>query len=47
MKLRLPEEAFDAEPPPILGAWRNVYAAAILWLAFLILLFYVFTRYFS
>jgi len=47
MKFRLPEAAFDPEPPPILGSWRNVYITALVWLAFLIVLFYGFTRYFS
>jgi hypothetical protein len=37
----------DEEPPPLLGAWRRVYLAVIAWLAFLILLFYAFTRRFS
>ena len=47
MKFRLPDAAFDPEPPPILGTWTNVYLTALGWLAFLILLFYGFTRYFS
>lgn len=47
MKFTLPEAAFDPEPPPILGSWRNVYLAAIGWLALLIAIFYAFTRYFS
>jgi hypothetical protein len=47
MKFKLPESMFDPEPPPILGCWRNVYLTALAWLAFLILLFYGFTRYFS
>jgi hypothetical protein len=47
MKFRLPDAAFDPEPPPILGSWRNVYITALGWLAFLIVLFYGFTRYFS
>ena len=47
MKFKLPDEAFDPEPPPILGSWRNIYVTALCWLAFLILLFYAFTRYFS
>jgi len=37
----------DSEPPPILGKWRNVNIVVLLWLAFLILLAYAFTRYFS
>ncbi|HYA16041.1 MAG TPA: hypothetical protein VEF06_01175 [Bryobacteraceae bacterium] len=47
MRLKLPIETYDTEPPPILGRWRNVYLVVLAWLAFLILLFYAFTRYFS
>lgn len=47
MKLRLPPEAHDSEPPPILGSWHNIYSVTIYWLFFLIFLFYGFTRYFS
>lgn len=35
------------EPPPFLGAWRRVYSAVILWLAVLIVAFYLFTRSFA
>jgi hypothetical protein len=35
------------EPPPFLGSWRRVYAAVIAWLAFLILVFYAFSRRFA
>ncbi len=35
------------EPPPFLGTWRRVYGAVLLFLASLILLFYIFTRVFS
>ena len=37
-----PEEA-----PPFLGSWRRVYAAVLCYLAFLILLFYLFARAFQ
>ena len=47
MKFRLPAAAYDSEPPPVLGSWRNIYIAALVWLAFLIVLFYAFTRYFA
>ena len=47
MKFRLPPEAYDSEPPPMLGTWRNVYIVVLGWLALLILLFYAFTRYFA
>ncbi|MDE3195405.1 MAG: hypothetical protein KGN84_03615 [Acidobacteriota bacterium] len=45
--MRLPPELRENEPPPILGSWRNLNLLVIAWLAFLILLFYVFTEYFS
>jgi hypothetical protein len=35
------------EPPPLGGSWRVLYAAVVLNLALLILLFYAFTRAFS
>ena len=35
------------EPPPILGSWRRLYTAVLIYLAALILLFYWFTRVFS
>jgi hypothetical protein len=47
VKFRLPPEAYDSEPPPILGSWRNVYIVVLAWLALLIALFYLFTRYFA
>ncbi len=34
------------EPPPLLGTWRRLYCAVLLYLAGLISLFYVFTRLF-
>ena len=34
----------EDEPPPILGSWRRIYATVIGYLAFLILIFYIFTR---
>jgi hypothetical protein len=45
--MKLPPEIYDCEPPPILGRWRNVNVVVFVWLTFLILLFYAFTRYFS
>lgn len=45
--MRLPAEAHDDEPPPALGSWGNVYIAVLAWLAFLIVVFYAFTRHFS
>ena len=35
------------EPPPLLGTWPRLYAAVLGWLAFLILAFYCFARYFA
>ena len=35
------------EPPPFLGAWRNVYIAIVVYLALIITSFYVFTRAFA
>jgi hypothetical protein len=35
------------EPPPVGGSWRTLYAAILINLAVLILLFYLFTRTFS
>jgi hypothetical protein len=35
------------EPPPFLGAWRRVYIAILIYLAGLIVSFYVFMRAFS
>ena len=40
-------EVRNCEPPPILGRWRNINLVVLAWLAFLIALFYAFTRYFS
>jgi hypothetical protein len=34
-------------PPPFLGTWNRVYAAVLVYLALLILAFYVFTRVFE
>jgi hypothetical protein len=45
--MKLPHAVRDCEPPPILGRWRNVNIVVLVWLAFLIALFYAFTRYFS
>jgi hypothetical protein len=47
MRFRLPPEAYDNEPPPILGTWANVYLSVVGWLALLISAFYLFTRYFA
>lgn len=35
------------EPPPFLGTWRKVYALVLLYLAAVITVFWIFTRYFA
>jgi hypothetical protein len=35
------------EPPPFLGTWSRVYAFVVVYLVFLIVLFYWFTRAFT
>jgi hypothetical protein len=35
------------EPPPLLKTWPRLYAAVLAYLAFLIAVFYLFTRAFS
>ena len=42
---REPEE--KGSEPPILGSWRNLYAAVLIALAVEVVLFYVFTRVFA
>ena len=37
----------EDEPPPFLGTWRRIYAAVLIYLAGLIVLFYLFMRAFS
>lgn len=41
-------EVHDAQetPPPFLGTWRRVYAAVLIYLAAIIVVFYLFTRAF-
>ena len=45
--MRLTQDAHDPEPPPFLDRWGRLYALVLVWLAFLIILFYGFTRYFA
>lgn len=40
------ETPHEEEPPPVGGSWRNLYAAVLLNLAALVVLFYLFTRAF-
>jgi hypothetical protein len=35
------------ERPPLGGSWRRLYGLVLVWLAFLILIFWLFTRAFS
>ena len=35
------------EPPPLLGSWRNVYIAVLIYLVLIISSFYMFTRAFA
>ncbi len=42
---RAPQEAEG--PPPFAGSWRAIYAAVLVNLAVLVLLFHLFTRYFG
>jgi hypothetical protein len=37
----------DNEPPPFLGSWRRVYIAVLIYLACVIVAFYIFTRFYS
>ena len=37
----------DDEPPPLLGTWRRVYTAILIYLACVITAFYIFTRVFA
>ena len=41
------DERTREEPPPVGGSWRVLYAAVLLNLAVLVLLFYLFTRAFG
>ena len=40
------EERASEGPPPVGGSWRVLYAAVLINLAVLVLLFYLFTRAF-
>lgn len=41
------KNAGPAEPPPILKRWRNLYAAVLIYLLALIILFWLFTEHYS
>ena len=40
-------EISDEEKPPIFSSWKKLYTLVLLNLIFLIILFYLFTKYFS
>ena len=42
-----PTRVMEDGPPPILRTWRRLYLALVCWLAFLILMFYLFARFYS
>ncbi|HLJ18040.1 MAG TPA: hypothetical protein VKV15_26335 [Bryobacteraceae bacterium] len=39
-----PQKEVADEPPPFLGRWPRVYVVVLVYLAFLIFAFYLFTR---
>jgi hypothetical protein len=41
------EAGHDIEPPPVGRTWKRLYAAVLINLAALSLIFYAFTRYFE
>jgi hypothetical protein len=41
------EKQPEQELPPFVKTWKQFYRLLILWLAFLIALFYAFTKYFE
>ena len=47
MNEQAPARQMPDEPPPFLGTWRRIYAGVLLYLAALIVLFYLFTRAFA
>jgi hypothetical protein len=48
LQLMIDDRAHVADdPPPILGSWRNVYIAILIYLVVIITSFYIFTRAFS
>ncbi len=40
-------EPINEEPPPFLGTWRRIYTAILVYLAVLIVVFYLFTKAFA
>ncbi len=45
--MALPERRAVEEPPPFLGTWPRVYAAVVIYLITLIVLFSIFSRVFT
>jgi hypothetical protein len=41
------ERPTHEEPPPLGGSWKTLYTVVLLNLAVLVVLFYLFTRYFG
>lgn len=37
----------DQDLPPFVKSWKQFYRLLVAWLVFLIIIFYVFTRYFE
>ena len=46
MKKTPPAPPEEEAPPPFGRSWRMLYAAVLVWLALLVILFYQFTRAF-
>lgn len=42
-----PDQQIPDEPPPVLGTWPRVYAFVLVYLAVVILAFYLFTVHFA
>jgi len=45
--MKTEKEITAEEKPPFLGSWNRIYAAVVLQLVLLIILFYVFAKIFS
>jgi hypothetical protein len=43
----MPMHPMPDDPPPFLGTWRRVYALVLAYLAAVIFVFWIFTRYFA
>jgi len=47
MRDETPEPQTREEPPPFGGSWQTLYTIVLINLAVLVVLFYLFTRYFG